>query len=278
MTSQPEFSLAASEAGLSAELLRAVAEIKKSYGHDVSVTKKSKSLAKFGRNPYVDSAGFQELWPVDARAPYRPSTNAIDTVTSTSGSDTETIRIEGHTISGNDLTFVIQTVTLTGQTEATLSTPLARVTRVANDQNGATALVGAIYVFEGTDGSASGVPTTLADVAAFLPAGDQQTQQAFTSISKDDYWLVIDFHLTVNKQQTAAVDGHLEVRRLENGIWLPTTVEVTADSAAGPNVHIELHPPLIIRPNSDIRWHVLGSSASDTEVSGFFSGYLAEII
>lgn len=120
-----------SSGGMSdADIKHAINLIYSTYGDRVSVDAKRKDLVKFGRNPAADTSA-QTVWNQGGNETY-VSTNAIDSISSSSTSDTGTVSIEGHTISGSDLTFVVQSKTLTGQTKATLDTPLARCTRVYN--------------------------------------------------------------------------------------------------------------------------------------------------
>ena len=97
------------------------------YGDVVRV--KPKNLLKFGRNENVTTGEctIMELAGSETAETY-VSTNAITHVIS-DDANTGDLYIEGHTISGSDLTFATQTVTLTGTTAKALTTPLARATR-----------------------------------------------------------------------------------------------------------------------------------------------------
>ena len=90
------------------------------------------------------------------------STADIDSISSSSGSDTHDITIEGLDASYAE---VIQTVTLTGQTPATLGTSLMRVNHVYNNVGTTlTATVGTVYVFVSGGTVTAGVPQTAADI------------------------------------------------------------------------------------------------------------------
>lgn len=99
-------------------LTHAVNEIESTYGDRVSIELKEKSLIKFGRNEDVGTTE-ETVWLVGGDETY-PTTNAIDTIVSTDAGDDQQVIIEGHTISGNDLTFVTQTATLNGTTNVSL--------------------------------------------------------------------------------------------------------------------------------------------------------------
>ena len=172
------------------QMAQAIREIKSTYGDDVDIISKAKSLAKFGRSENADSGvkttvgTFGSVGTPNVNETYS-TTNDIDKIVSSDDGDTETLHIEGHTIdaSGN-LTFVIQTKTLTGQTPATLDTPLARCTRLKVNASGsfgspAGDLAGDVYAYA-SDGVTvtSGVPQTNTAVKARITAGINQTEQA----------------------------------------------------------------------------------------------------
>ncbi len=139
----------------------ALDEIKSSYGLNVSASLKRKSLLKFGINELVgtDEATVMTL-PAGSLHETYASTNAITHLSSSSGSDTGTVNVEGHTVNGSgEFTFLVQSATLTGQTKKALSTPLARITRVYN--TGSANWVGSVYGFE-DDNLTDGVPDTAA--------------------------------------------------------------------------------------------------------------------
>ena len=95
---------------------------------------------------------------------YTWSTTAdINTITSTSNSDTHEIWIQG--LDAN-YELVEQIVTLTGQTAATLTTPLMRVNCMRNLTG--TSTVGTIYVWVSGGGSTAGVPNTQADIRSSI--------------------------------------------------------------------------------------------------------------
>ena len=103
-------------------------------GRRVDVPGKGKSLLKFGRNLNMGTAGTRAtVWDAGpANEVYvDDNTNPIDSISSSSGSDAIDVVVEGHTDDGTGAkTFVVQTVTLTGQTRAALTTPLNRCSRV----------------------------------------------------------------------------------------------------------------------------------------------------
>jgi hypothetical protein len=138
---------------------------------------------KFGAAPDFDTGdNFVDVWDgSNDAAPnlmqYTWSTSALITqLSSSSGSDTEPIEIQGLDASYN---LVVQTITLTGQTIAELTTPLIRVFRLKNV--GTANLVGTVYCHE-TGTVSSGVPTTLSKTKAMITIGNNQTLMAIYTI------------------------------------------------------------------------------------------------
>lgn len=249
-------------------ITHAIAQIFGDYGDTVVV--KPKSLAKFGSNLLVgtDYATVMTL-PAGVTDETYVSTNAITHVSSDDNGDDQEIVVEGHTISGTDLTFVVQTVTLTGNTKAALTTPLARVTRAYN--NGTTDFAGQIYVFE-DDTLSSGVPTTDSKVHLIVPSGENQSFKAATAVSKDDYWLLTGLVVSVNKKTAATVDFQVQIRQL--GKVFRTQFNVSVSSTGANSLEIPFNPCIIVPKNSDIRVRAIASTTG-VACSARLRGYLA---
>jgi hypothetical protein len=138
---------------------------------------------KFGKAPDYDIAdGFVSIWDgandsgTDQMQYIYSSTAAIDSISSSNGSDTEDIEIQGLDSSYN---LVIQTITLTGQTRAALTTNLIRVFRLKNV--GSSNLLGNVYVYENTALS-SGVPIDTTKIRAIIGIGNNQTLMAIYTV------------------------------------------------------------------------------------------------
>lgn len=248
----------------------ALAQIKSDYGKTAVV--KPKALLKFGRTTNADDgvkttvATFQGSEVNETFV----TTNAIDRVVSDSASDGETITIEGHTISGGELTFATQNITLTAQTAVTLTTPLARATRAYNTDS--TELAGNVYVFENNTVSAGGVPSDATKTHLMIAAGQQQSEKCATTISKDDFWIITDVFGSVNRGNSANVDMALEVRE-SGGVFRPK-VKWTIRSTGQNAVLLPITPHLIAPSNSDVRV-VATSDTANTTVDAWINGYLA---
>ena len=229
------------------------------FGDTVSVQEKGKSLIKFGKNPSMSANVTEMVWGVGGIETL-PTGNVIDEMVSDNAADTQDIKIEGHTDDGSgNLTFIVQSATLTGTTPVILTTPLARCTRSYN--NNSTDLIGDVTIYENGG-----------DVHNEILAGAQQSLKGATSISQFDYWIISDWEYSVNRGSTAVVDFELQIR--EKGKVFRTVY--TASSANG-GAEIEFKQPIIVQKNSDVR--VLATSnANMTNVTTAIHGWLAIII
>lgn len=260
--------------------------VSSTYGDTVSVAAKGKVLNKFGLNSSVGTS-FETVAEFQGSTSNETfvSTNIIDSIVSSSTSDTsQTIVVEGHTIDVNgNLTFVIQEASLNGRTEVTLSTPLARANRAYVKASGTfnstpSDLVGTVSIYDNTDGIANGVPNTDTATKLLISPGENGTQKASTSISKDDYWFVSSFGagIGVSGGNASRVILRLETRDVPNGgAWRSLTREI-ALGINSPSVSILIDPYLIVPKSHDFR--VRAKTDSDTaEVYAEVAGYLASI-
>lgn len=252
---------------------RAEQETYASFGDEVSVLVKQKSLLKFGLNTAVGTSR-ETVWETGGDETY-VSTNIIDSISSSAVADTEVITVEGHTIdvSTGEFTFVIQQVTLNGRTRVALATPLARVSRAFNDS--ATSLVGDVYVYQNTD-LTNGVPDDASKVHITITgtAGRNQSFKAATTLSSQDYLFVSNAYASCRRGNSTVADIVLEVRSLGK-IFRPRLQFSVAQPGGVAVVNFE--PYLIVPKNADIRISAT-ASASNTGVSAGFQGYLAKVI
>ncbi len=285
MTGLTEFAAGFTDEALEPRIRLALAQIRKYDGYYASVTRKAKLLTKFGHSTEIDSSGYKTVWEgtvINDEPPLfgDPSVgNTITEVVSANAGDTQTIRVEGHTKSGDDLTFGVQDVTLTGQTPVVLGTALHTCTRAYNTSS--TEFTGPVYFYDPTDGETNGVPNDPTDVALYLAGSadthGQQSGNAFTAISSSDYYLVTQLITDVNRSGNAAYDVEWQ-RRSTTGVWRPIEIDIALDTSATTIHTIELNPVLIIPPNTYIRALARSNSATDGEVSAAIGGYLASIL
>ncbi len=242
------------------------------YGDTVSVKNKAKSLLKFGRNTNVGSVstGYTIWWTGQDQTHetyVADNINSIDTLSSSSGSDTMQVTVEGHTMTGGNRTFVTQNKTLVGQGKATLDTPLNRLTRIYVS-GGTSNNVGEIYGYEDTS-LTSGKPTDTTKIHITVPVGKNQSEKASTSLSSTDYWIITNFEGSLVEKTSSFADIELQVREV-GSVFRPRN-DVVADGSGG---SYNFKPYLIIPPNADVRLIAVSDSTS-REVSGSIQGFLA---
>ena len=246
------------------------------YGDTVSIASKKKTLLKFGKitdlaattRTTIASLGSGVLNEVYV------ASDLITHVASSSGSDTGTMKVEGHTVAGTGtsavFTFVVQTVTLAGQAKTILPTPLARVSRAYN--NTATPWVGDIYVAQDVTFTL-GVPQTANAIHMKVPAGEQQSFKAATTISGTDYYIITSMDVSVAKKTNAVVDFRLEIREV-GGVFRPSLFSTCSQ---GDSKGVSLNPPVIVPKNADVRITAL-ASATAVEAEAWINGYLASVV
>lgn len=275
------------EVEVGSDIAHAERAVLSTYGDTVSVEAKAKSLNKFGDNDSVGTS-FETIMSLQGSEINETlvATNIIDSIVSSSASDTsQTIRIEGHTIDGSgNLTFSAQDAVLNGQTEVTLTTPLARATRAYVKNSGTfnttpSALVGQVSIYDNTGGvSAGGVPTVAAATKLIIYAGGTQSEKCATAISATDYYFVSYFSANIGDASPTAgiVDVRIEVRDVANGgPWRP----LGRDIILVPGIYAPpsaFNPYLIVPKNHDVRARAKTDTGT-AEVHAEFGGYLAAI-
>lgn len=258
----------------SARLVQAEREIYKSFGDRVSINSKAESLVKFGKSAPLSTGSLQTVWTFGGNEVYLTD-NLITHVSSSSASDNELLRLEGHTVTGvgddQQFTSVEQSVQLNGRTPVALSIPMARASRSYND-NGQN-LLGTVYFYEDTPVT-NGVPTDSTKVHLDIPITLDSTFKAATTISNDDYYIITGGFGSVSLKQAASVDFYLEVKA--PGRVFRQVAALSASSTSGPWV-IELDPAVIIPKNHDVRVRC-ETGTGGAVVFANFKGYLAEVI
>jgi hypothetical protein len=251
-------------------LVQAEREIQAQYGDVVSIDRKAKSLIKFGKSAELGTTGLETVWTVGGNEVY-VSDNTISFISSSSASDTQQITIEGHTVSNGEFTFVVQTVTLNGQTPVGLTTDLARVSRAYNDDS--TELVGRVVVYENTT-VVGGIPSDETKIHIDIPLNFQQSFKGATTFSNTDYYIMTGFYGAVSAKQAASVDFYIEIKD-QGKVFLPKST-FTASSSGGAS-DISLDPAIIIPKNADVRVRC-ETVTNNAVVFGIFKGYLAKVI
>lgn len=243
------------------------AEIFRIYGDNVEISSRQRIVD--GKNESLNITTFEKVWTLGGFEVY-PTTNAIDTISSSSASDTNTILIEGFTLSGGNFTFVSQTATLNGQSKVSLTTPIARATYLYNDN--ATDFVGSVYCYEDTT-ITSGVPDDLTKAHLKAIGVINQSENASLTLSSTEYGFITQVHGGVNIKKVGGAEFYIQIRE-------PGKVFRSAASwvSSGDTIYNQLlTTPIIIPPNSDIRI-IARSSVADLSVEAGFNLTYADIV
>lgn len=247
-------------------------QILDTYGDRVSVQSKNKTLRKFGRNTAV-AGTYETVWRTGGNETI-PSTNAVTHISSGDNGDTQDVVVEGHTIADNRLTFVVQTVTLTGQASTTLSTPLRDVTRIYN--NDTTDFAGTVYVYE-EDTVTAGVPQTASKIHMSVVEGNQ-SEKAATAISDSDYYIATGVQCFVFTKTAETVEFTGEFRQIDYTNGAKAWRRIYNTVASNDSAYTErFDPPLIIPRNSDLRMRAK-SDGTSVDVGCSVDGYLALVL
>ena len=252
--------------------------------HGDTVTDSHDYLTKFGRTRNADSdtkttiAVFQGSVVNETFA----TGNTIDSVVSSSATDTQTITVAGHTVSTATgyMTVVTQDVTLTGQTAATLTTPLYRVNRAYVTDGTyaapAVALSGNVAVFDSSvsTNTTSGVPNVATATKLIIEgsAGKNQSEKCATSTANGQYLALTKIAIGISRASASTVNADADIQYREiGGVWRPLGLEIQLRTS-GASFHVEhMRPYQIIHPNTDFRF-VVTSNTNDTTVTARMSG------
>lgn len=257
-----------------ARLVQAEREIYALFGDEVSVDNKAKSLVKFGKSAALVKDSHSTVWTVGGNETYLDD-NLITHVVSSSASDTHELWIESHTVSGTGtdqkFTFLIQIVTLNGQTPVALPTPVARVSYLRN--NNGVNLVGQVAAYEGTSTVTAGVPDDITKVHDRIEVDFQNSFKGATTFSDKDYYIVTGGFGSVSSGLDATADFYLEVRQAGKVFIQGAAIS----GSRGGQWSVNLDPAVIVPANADVRI-TCNPSANGATVFGTFQGYLAKVI
>jgi len=251
---------------------KAIEEIKNSYGHDVFI--KPKLLIKFGS---VTTVGTSEETIMEMPGSVTSETFQTDnTIDSLVVDDTFTgdVRIEGHTISGGNLTFVVQSATCTSETPVTLTTPLARVTRVYNNSAAAMPANSTLYIYRSGDTTVTGgVPQTDSAVNIIMNAENNQSLKCSTSFSQYDYGICTRIWASVAKKTQGGAVIRVKIREIGRQF---RTIQKFGVNSLGGKVMLDYDQPLIFPINSDVIM-TAEADANGTEVTGSIGVFFGKI-
>lgn len=245
---------------------QAIREIADGDGRSVSVLAKRKSLYKFGE--LLDTPTTLATLSTLGDETYVDD-NLIDTVSSSSASDSGTLYLEGHRFinSGSDLEFRTQLVEVNGQSKVTLSEPWGRVNRARWLETDV--LQGDVRVYQDS-AITSGVPDDLTLAHIEILAGRSRSFKAATTISYQDYYIITQIFAEVIQKQAGFAKIELESRVLGQAFETRFIGSASANSAPP----VELNPCIWLGPNTDVRLRAAAGTAG-LDVAGYINGLLA---
>lgn len=199
------------------------------------------------------------------------TTNDIDSVSSSSTSDTFEVTVEGLDL---DYNVVTQTVTLSGQTRVALITPLLRIYRMVNTNS--TDNVGHVYCFVNTALS-SGVPTDTTKVRAVMQPGNNQTLMAVYTIPAGKTGYVRDWYASTagaNKNSNYSIE--LRARPV-NSVFQLKHISALSDNGSSYIKHAYTEPE-VFQEKTDIemRTAVLAVGATGASMAAGFDIILVD--
>lgn len=228
-------------------------------------------IHKFGATGLFDVAdGFVDIWDGADSTIGRPayqytysSTADIDQISSSNNSDTEVIEVQG-LASGHILTT--QNVTLTGQTPATLATPLIRVFRMKNI--GSTDIVGDVYLTTNGATLAAGVPATSTDIRAIIRGSNNQTLMAIYTIPAGKTGYLRDWYAATAGARRASVHVlHLYARPFGQVFQLKHVSSIVSSGTS--QVQHKYNEPEVFLEKTDIVMHTNTDENDAAMAAGF---------
>jgi len=229
-------------------------------------------IHKFGFAPDFDTAdGLVTIWDGaddgilgGGAMQYTYSSSAdIDSLSSSDNGDVVDVEIHGLDNSGN---IVIQTKTLTGQTDVTLDTPLKRVYRMVN--RGSSNLAGNLYLRTNGSGQTSGVPTTANTVRAIIKNGNNQTLMAIYPIPNGKTGYMRNWYASLSGAKKTSVHVvHLDARPEGEVFQLKHVSSLIAVGTS--NFQYPYIEPEVFQAGTDIEMQ----SNSDEDVAAISAGF-----
>ncbi len=243
--------------------------IQDGFGDEVRI--KPKNLLKFGHTTNADSGEETTIMTLAGAERHETYVNAniIDRISSSDDTDTQTLSVEGHTIANSTLAFIVQSVTLAGQSSVALATSLTRTSRVLNKSPAD--IVGPVFIYE--DGAVTnGVPDTDASVHLIVAAGHNTSEKASTSFSNVDYGVITSMSAALSQGQTLNADFELQIR--EFGMAFLPQFQMSLRTTSGIFAHVEFRPHIIVPKNADVRI-VATASANNSNLFASWNSLIA---
>jgi hypothetical protein len=242
---------------------QATVKIQKEY--NVRAVPCGEHFYTYGHNIDLDAGGFEQVWHYGG-VEVLATANTIDTISSSNASDTEVIKIIGRIINADgDFVAVTQTATLNGQNKVVLTTPLARVMDIYN--NNGSSLLGDVYIYE-DDTIVLGVPQTAALVHGMITVGDNQGANSLLTTEGDKFFAITQLVISVGTKTNASAEFLLQVKN-QGKVW--RTIFNTSVPTTGGSFEFDLTVPYIVPPNADIRL-LSETTGNNVEVSAAVGG------
>jgi len=232
------------------------------------------AVHKFGRGANIDTTdGFVALWDgaeYDAalKTYTFSSTADIDRISSDDNGDTVDIEIQGLDTNWDAVT---QTITLTGQTPAPLTTSLIRVSRMKNV--GATDLAGNIFCFVNV-ATTVGVPDTITNTRAMIINGNNQTLMAIYPVPNARTAYIINWYGSLSSAKASSFNN-LEMKAREFGGVFQLKHTSTLSSAGSSHIQHFFNVPQAFPAKTDFIM-LSDSSVNDNAVSAGFDLILVD--
>jgi hypothetical protein len=235
-------------------------------------------IHKFGNAPDFDTAdnevtvwdGAEDGTTWEKMIYTYSATADIQYISSTDNGDTQTIEVQG--LDAN-YALTTQTKDLTGQTSATLDTPLIRVFRMKNTNS--TTLAGHVFCST-TVAAGTGIPTT-ANIRAIIQPGNNQTLMALFSIPVDVTGYMRDWYAsTAGANRTSNYVIKLYARPF-GGVFQLKHVSAIADNGSSFVQH-KYEEPEVFAAKTDIQMtaQMKASGATAASISAGFDIVLVD--
>lgn len=222
-------------------------------------------IRKFGRNPDIDTTTDPEdIWEFGGLYTFPDNSGEQMYVSSSNGSDTEILLIDGLDSNFNRKTVVIQ---LSGQTKTLVPDGVfSRVFRSYTDN--ATELQGDVYIYTDSDVSL-GVPDTASAVKAVVSPENQQTLMSIYTIPAGYHGWIVEIYGICSKVlgvTNPAADMKLMIGEYNKTLRTQYTCEFT-DAIYKDDFSI----PLIVPEKTDILWRAQTTKDNNTTINAGFS-------
>lgn len=234
-------------------------------------------IHKFGEASNINTTdGFVDIWDglgivTRAKVPtYTFSATAnIDSISSSDNGDTVDVRIDGLDTNFEEVT---QTITLTGNTTATLGTPLIRAFRMVNV--GSTDLAGEVFLYINGAAITAGVPDLGSDIRAIINNGNNQTLMAIYTIPAGKTGYMRDWYAVLSRNKANVLSTiHLDARPFGQVFQLKHLSSIGSSGTS--YVQHKYEEPEIFLEKTDILMHA-DTTVNDSGVAAGFDIVLVD--